>query len=230
MPPDSVTLSYRSSGTTPSSASPTSTGPAHFHRLCGAGQPRLPSRICILGRPHASERSTSRRPWNRRQRPAEFDQQPIGLPRIAPHAAGDAVFPGMFPAPTLGHHVVNGFPATPAVGAAPAITAQHTCPGDRRRCLVRHPHIAAQPNDGRNGNRQRRRPDQRCGRPFQHTLGLAGHHQNQSPTTGHHREGFVTGIEQQHPDQRDNTARLAHPAVVTAHRANRRRTAAAMRG
>jgi hypothetical protein len=198
--------------------------------LRGAGQPRLPSGICILVRPHAAERSTSRRPRKRRQRPTEFDQQAIGLARVAPHAAGDAVLPGMFSAPALGHHVVNGFTTTPAVGTAPAITAQHTGPGDRRRCLIWHPHVAAQPDDRRNGNRQRRRPDQRCRRPFQHTLGLSSHHQHQRSTARHHGEGFVTGVEQQDPDQRDDTPRLTLTAVVTVRRANRRRTAAAMRG
>ncbi len=126
---------------------------------------RLRPRWTRPGRPPTAGRRRGWRPISRQcgavgharrvaQRPAEFLDQPVALAVVAPHARGDTVFPGMQPSAAARNHMVDGLGPAAAVRAHVVVTAHQRAPGERNAAAVRHPDIAAEPDDRRHREHQ----------------------------------------------------------------------------
>jgi len=137
-----------------------------------------------------------------RQCPAEFFEQAVGLAVVADGAGRDAVLPDVLAAAAAGHHVVDGFRAAAAVGAAVVIAAHQRGPGQRHTVAVGHPDVAAEPD-----HRWRRQHDGGSvqDRPVDvvvDNLGLAAEYQAHGAAEAHGGQRFIRHVEQQHSSHR----------------------------
>lgn len=132
------------------------------------------------------------------QAPAELLDQAVRLAMVAPGTGRHAVLPGMRPAAAARHHVIDSLGLGTAVGAQIVVPAHQRRPGQRDPAAMRHPDVAAQPDDRRCLEYDGRGPQYRPARIVVQDLRFLADDQTHGAMQANRRQRLIRNVEQQY--------------------------------
>lgn len=179
--------------------------------LGGVGQIGLPGGIHPVSGTGVDPAEAPRRARRPKEHDTSLGGEAVALLYVAPSAAGDHIVPGMGAAPGAGHDMVETLRGCPAVLAQVSISSEDRPPGQGNRAAEWSFHVVIQSNHrGNHEGLLSRTPD--LSSLLDHRRPVSPN-QHQGATATHHREGFVSRVENQRLGHSPSQTRRPQPSV-----------------